>query len=411
MKFFLFLICTFPLFSNPILHTYLTFAGDANGSMTLNVHSKSKEPVQVTLFQNEVAILETTSEGEPFLEQISTRYLHYITFQDLEPEKLYKAVVNSKEILFRTLPKESVGLKIVIGGDWEKLEGSENMARLIAEQNPHLLLLGGDYPRWVRSLADYKDWDDWLDMVEKNLITKEGCLIPMILAIGNHDVFGEYDQPYENAPFFNAYFKQTEEKSHYFVKMLGDDLALFVLDSGHTAPHSGEQAKWLEENLRAYNSCKIKVALYHVPLYPSFRFGEQNGLFLAFYYALNRTKYEWKLGKIYAKEIAEGKEHWAPLFDTYHLTSAFEHHEHSLKRTKLLYNGQISPSGTLYLGDGGINPFYYITPIQGYKNYFAKTIGHLSFFWLMEVKKDKIDYTAIASHGKKIDHYTQLLKD
>ena len=41
-----------------------------------------------------------------------------------------------------------------------------------------------------------------------------------------------------------------------------------------------------------------------------------------------------------------------PLFDNYHLTAAFEHHDHAFKRTHLLRANQTDPGGTLYLGDG-----------------------------------------------------------
>ena len=415
MKFLLSIFCSLCFFLDAnILHTYLTFAGETSGAITLNIHSTSKSTLTITLLEKDTPILEKTSKvSDPFLEKISPRYIHFVTFSDLKPACIYKAMISSdddcKEISFETLPASSKGLRLIVGGDWEKTEGGDTMAKLIALQNPHALILGGDYPRWVRSLEDYKDWDDWLSMIETHLVKENGCSIPMILAIGNHDVFGEYGQPYEAAPFFNAYFKQCEEKRHYFVKTLGDDTALFILDSGHTAEHGGEQELWLEENLRRFQDYKIKIAIYHVPLYPSFRFERQDGLFMAFYYALNNTKHEWKLDKIYSKETAAGRTYWSPLFDCYNLTAAFEHHEHCLKRTKQLRGGEVCQTGTLYLGDGGINPFYYITPIQGYKNHFAKTIGHLNFFWVVDIEENSISYLAIGPHGKKIDQYRQFL--
>lgn len=414
MKLLAFLLLFTVSLKGQILHTYLTWSGGCDQAITFNIHSTSLSPITVEVFTKEGTLVKTvTSKGTPFLEDLSPRFLHFVDFADLEEETLYTATIQDemdhKEVKFRTLPTSSTKLKLVVGGDWEKTEGGELMARLIAKQTPHALLLGGDYPRWVVSLKDFKDWDDWLNMIEKHLITEEGCQIPLILAIGNHDVFGEYGQPYENAPFFNAYFKQSAEKKNYFIKTIGKDIALFVLDSGHTSPHSGEQKTWLEETLKLQQERKIKMALYHVPLYPSVRFKQKKGLFLAVYNLFKSTKYGWMLDKIYSPETSEGLKHWAPLFDTYHLTSAFEHHEHCFKRTKLLRKGKVDPKGTLYLGDGGINPFYYVTPIQGYRRHFAKTVGNLKFFWVVTFEENYIHYSAIGAHGKKIDAFTQRI--
>jgi hypothetical protein len=35
-----------------------------------------------------------------------------------------------------------------------------------------------------------------------------------------------------------------------------------------------------------------------------------------------------------------GRTVWLPIFDKHHLTTAFEHHDHVFKRTKLLRNNQ-----------------------------------------------------------------------
>ena len=99
-----------------------------------------------------------------------------------------------------------------------------------------------------------------------------------------------------------------------------------------------------------------------------------------------------------------------PLFDKYNLTVAFEHHEHCLKRSKPIKNDKIASNGTVYLGDGALGPHDQHTPIQNFiKDYFAKTIGYIHFFWLVEIREDHIRYRAVGSHGRTVDEYIQPL--
>ena len=237
------LLFTAPIFSQTpsIRHAYLTWKDYTSKSITVNIHSLESDIVDVSLFDGDTQVYHIQSKGKLFLKGISPRYLHHIPVHSLDPDSLYKIVIqtpdfsSTKTLKFRTLPESSVGLRLAFGGDWEKCDGGEKIAKVIAYRHPHALIMGGDYPRFVESIHDYQKWDDWLDMVETHIIKKDGCSIPMILAIGNHDVFGAYDQPRMNAPFFNNYFKQSSYKRNYFAKTLGNDLVLFILDSGHTA--------------------------------------------------------------------------------------------------------------------------------------------------------------------------------
>lgn len=77
---------------------------------------------------------------------------------------------------------------------------------------------------------------------------------------------------------------------------------------------------WLEDKL-SVNNRPNKLAVYHVPLYPSFR------------------PYDTALS-------AEMREKWGPVFDKYSLTVALENHDHDYKRTKPLKNGEVSVAAT-----------------------------------------------------------------
>src|SRR5690606_34250849 len=83
-----------------------------------------------------------------------------------------------------------------------------------------------------------------------------------------------------------------------------------------------------KQQLEANKDVKFKFAAYHVPLYPAHR------------------PYDGAGSKL-------GRDHWAPLFDEYHLTMAMEHHDHVFKRSQMLKGGKVvKKGGTVYVGDG-----------------------------------------------------------
>lgn len=214
-------------------------------------------------------------------------------------------------------------------------------------------LLGGDYASAVFGPSDYAKWDQWLDVYRRTMVSKKGHLIPFVMAIGNHEVIGGYGQPKRQVPFFFHYFCQGDTQKSYFSLPFGEDVRLFVLDSGHTEKHDGEQLAWLQAELMNSQSCPIKLALYHVPLYPSIRFTEKGLAYRAFVRMLSAMKVDNPAVRLFSYASLQGKKHWLPLFDRHGMTVAFEHHDQTLKRTKLLRGGKPHPQGTLYLGDGG----------------------------------------------------------
>ena len=105
-------------------------------------------------------------------------------------------------------------------------------------------------------------------------------------------------------------------------------LSFIVLDTGHT--HSvASQVSWLDSTLAARTGVPHLFAAYHVPAFPSHR--SFNG-----------------------GQSPKIREHWLPLFEEHGLDVGYEHHEHTYKRTHPIRNGQVSPDGVLYLGDGAM---------------------------------------------------------
>jgi hypothetical protein len=167
----------------------------------------------------------------------------------------------------------------------------------------------------------------------QHMIAPGGRMIPMIAAIGNHEVDGGYDKPRKNAPFFYALFDGLFAERSYATLDFGDYLSLVLLDTGHNSPIGGEQADWLGKTLAERKDHPHVMCVNHVPAYPSNRSMEPQG--------------KEKAG------TGEGnRKHWVPLFEKYRVPVVLEHHDHTFKRTKPLLGGLPNDNGILYLGDG-----------------------------------------------------------
>src|SRR5206468_6090157 len=152
----------------------------------------------------------------------------------------------------------------------------------------------------------------------------------------------------------------------------------YLLDSGHLAPHGPEQAAWLDGQLEADREVPYHFAVYHVPLYPGNRPYEGPG-------------------------SAAGRKAWLPVFDKHHLTTAFEHHDHVFKRTRLLRSDRPDPNGTLYLGDGGWGAG--ARSVSKVLRWYQEKIASVQHFWVVDVSRNRVEYRAVNIDGKVFDVY------
>lgn len=279
----------------------------------------------------------------------------------------------SKEFKFRTIPEDNSPLRFVTGGDMSVGSRARKIAKQAALQNPYFAMLGGDLAYANGKISRYKTWDSWLKNWTTIMKDKEGHLIPMVLAIGNHEVRGHFMRTPAQAPFYFGYFHQNPKRS-YFRRYFGKNMVLYTLDSGHAASHGGDQAKWLEKVLKEDEKIPYKFALYHVPLYPSHR------IYLGPFSALGRL-------------------HWLPLFDRYHMTACFENHDHTFKRSKILKDNKVSQKGTLYLGDG----CWGVKPRTVTERWYLEKLSSTNHIWRIDLNDKGSRYTAIDSKGKELD--------
>ena len=232
---------------------------------------------------------------------------------------------------FRTMPARAAdAIHFISGGDCGVNAHTVANSVQAARQDPMFAVIGGDLGyddgRSVEvSLAFLRNYS-------RHMVGRNGRLIPMVAAIGNHEVDGGYDKPRAKAPFFYALFDGLYPETGFATLDFGDYLSLVLLDTGHTSPIGGEQADWLEKALKARIDHPNVVVVNHVPAYPSFR------------------RKDGPKGK--AGTGAGNREHWVPLFEKYRVPVVLEHHDHTFKRTKPLLNGRAHANGVLYLGDG-----------------------------------------------------------
>jgi len=394
-------------------HVYLTWQGDTSQTMTVNYQTK-KRLQEPAVYYDTVPrggipcryAYRATGASHQIAGLKDGRYIHTVELSGLSPGTTYyfaaaphdPVLANAdpevpyscckvrhteefggglREFKFHTIPEKDP-VRFVVGGDMGILPRAPLLLKRAAAQDPHFAVIGGDLAYANGKLRNAKMWDIWLRNWESAMVTPDGAMIPMVLAIGNHEINKDCEVPEDKAPFYFGYFAQGGRS--YFSRTFGHNTVLFILDSGHITQHGGEQAAWLASELDRFRNMPNKVAVYHVPLYPSHR---------PFDYAGS----------------AAGRAYWLPLFDSHGIDIAFEHHDHTYKRTKPLRNGQVDPAGTVYLGDGCMG-----MPARNADNrgaWYLDDAGGIPHFWVVDLAAEGILCRAVNVHGEVFDRYPQ----
>lgn len=369
---------------------YLTWQGDTGTTMTVNYQTREAA--------SSVVFYDTKSGGgdpkrysqraEGSAHQIEGlndgRWIHWVELTGLDPGQTYYFVSgdlksgHSKERKFRTITADGSPIRFVAGGDMGFDDVVPEMMRLAARQDPQFALIGGDIAYADGDLNKVAVWDTWFNRWTQKMITPGGYTIPMVLAIGNHEVKG-YFGSVDDAPFYFAFFAQNGYRP-YYRRTFGNYLALYVLDTHHVTPvDDTKQTKWLEQVLKADSQFEQKVAAYHIGLFPSY------------------TAYANPLTIVLRKN-------WMPLFDKYSLDVAFEHHDHTFKRSHRLKGGLRSPDGVVYLGDGAWGRGRG-DAMPGGREYLAKSENRLHF-WICEANPNSMRFKAMDNAGMVFDSLT-----
>lgn len=373
-------------------HIYLTYSDAPETTVDINIIIERQVESVMVHFDTEdhgedmdkYAAAQKAKYVPTPMEMSDRRSLYVATLTGLTPGKIYHFIVDEKKYgpsavrKFRTLPGGKEPIRFVNGGDM----GSEGVVfpllRLAGKTDPDFAVIGGDIAYVNGLLGWYGEWDRWLKNWDKLMVTTDGRMIPIVTAIGNHEV-NRYPSPDRNlkAPWYMSLFGRQGAEV-YFSRKFGENLLLLSLDTGHIVAHDGKQLDWLSDELKANEDVPFKVAAYHVPLYPAHR--------------------------PYAGEWSKrGRTHWGPLFDTYELTVGMEHHDHVLKRTKPLKGGKVVEKGTVYIGDGCFGrEAREIDPERRWYNEVEVSIPH---FWVVDVDESGMRFQAIDHEGTTHDTF------
>jgi hypothetical protein len=394
-------LCIFFLCNLALLHSneiydpisvYLTWKKKPESTMSIQWISKKIE-INNSVFYRKVNCEENAlflqanatyinmPEGHPFL-------IHHVELTDLEPgiSYVFKISDNGREFKFKTMGTELTTVKFVEGGDvyHDTIDLVEDTNKEAAKQNPDFAIIGGDIAYAADSShgifpEDFQRWIRWLIAWKNTMVTPEGFLIPILPAIGNHETSGGFGKTPSAAPIFYALFPMPGGQG-YNVLDFGNYMSIILLDSGHTHPIAGKQTDWLSNTLENRKDVPYKFAIYHVPAYPSAR------------------KMSYEISSTIRKN-------WVPVFDTHSLRAAFEHHDHTYKRTEPLKNGKKHPDGVVYLGDGAWGVANPRKP-KRYNPVMAKCLSCCNFI-LVTLNESGCKYQAINQKGEIIDQYEQ----
>ncbi len=320
----------------------LTWRQDPTTTMTIDWHSLPKERRSSRLEYRELgAVPWRTVFGEIRAYPHSDRVLHRAELTGLKPGTLYefRFDVTSRVFRFKTMPATAAEpIRVAVGGDtMHSQEWLERTNRAAMKHDPDFILWAGDIFYCGGRASNVHRVFQFFDALKKTLIHPDGRVVPVVAAIGNHEVREGYFFLNEDAeesdawrssaaPYFYALFAFPGHPG-YNVLDFGDYMSLVILDSDHSNPIHGRQEAWLEEVLEARQHVPHLFPVYHVPAYPSHR-SFVNGL-------SDRVR-----------------DHWVPLFEAYGVEVAFEAHDHLYKRTQPMLNGAVHPNGIVYVGDG-----------------------------------------------------------
>lgn len=264
----------------------------------------------------------------------SSWYRHRAVGDQLLADTRYDVSIDGSDtgLSVRTAPREvTESLTFAEGGDIGTSSNVLRLHRQAADWDPLFGFVGGDL-----AYADGTDADLWVTFLEywSEEMRHGDRLIPIVAAIGNHEVQGGMHASPDEAPFFYALFDNPHREHAYWTFDIGSFLSIVILDSNHTTEVTGAQTEWLDETLAERTGQQHLMVAYHVPAYPSAH-------------------------PIDARDRDEIRSHWVPLFEQYDVDIAFEHDDHTYKRTYPLRDGErASEDGLLYVGDGawGMQP-------------------------------------------------------
>ena len=402
---------------------FLTWQQDPTTTMTIDWHTEPDDVAESVLYykkkgSDEWYSLPASQHRFPY----SDRTIHRVELTGLEPASYYRFRTGEFErvLKFRTMPREIYRpLRFAAGGDTSHGERFREMNLVAMQYDLDFIVWGGDM-----AYADAREdrlyrWINWFERVREDLITDEGRVIPIILAIGNHEMIDHHypmgnssmaregleveimnkmrkgtmeestrEWREKNAPYFYNLFAFPGHPG-YGVLDFGNYLSLISLDSAHSNLIGGRQTQWLEEVLKSRKGTPHLIPFYHKHAYPSYRVqpgGTPN--------------------QIWSEQVLQ---YWVPLFEKYGVRVALENDDHTYKRTYPMLNNKIDPSGIVYIGDGawGVRAREPRTPVEVW---YLKRSAQENHAIIVTLHGPHQHFLIVNHNGEIIDEYPETFR-
>jgi len=375
---------------------FLTWQQDPTTTMTIDWHTEDDGAPSTLRYREADDEDWRDAEGASHPFPYSDRTIHRVELTGLSPnsEYVFELAGFTRALRFRTMPATlTEPLRIAIGGDVRHEQAwMEKTNRAAMARDPHFIVWGGDLAYADADPRKVYRWYEFYDAIINTLITPEGRVVPIVVALGNHEVFWrprhenepefleKHDYANHEAVFFYDLFA-FPERPGYATLDFGNYLSLIILNSDHGAEIPGEQADWLADRLAERAHMLHVVPIYHVPAYPSVR--DFDG---------------WASPEI--------REHWVPHFERHGVRVAFEHHDHAYKRTYPIREGKVDDQGIVFIGDGnwgvGIRNIHDVD-----ETWYLTRAEELRHFILMTLQGREQHFLMVDEDGQVFDEYPE----
>ena len=391
MKFIIVFLCLvstslFAKIDSPLV--YLTWTEDPMSTMTIQWLTSNAKTDSSLFYMRDSKHEKTwnqTSGNYRLLPQDKPYIVHRVVLKNLTPDTIYKFHFGDKSKVhkFRTMPLDlKKPVRFIVGGDAcnTTIDRFRDMSHKASKMSPRFAIIGGDIAYAAPKEGNAENFSRWCDFFRcwmKDMKDKDGCQIPLFVAIGNHEVAGHFGKTPKEAPFYYAFF----ERACYDFGF-GNYAHFTFLDSGHTHGIKGHQKVWIENTLKTHTKYLHRFVTYHVGAYPS-------------------------VGKFNDHVRDHIRKYWVPIFEKYRVDACFESHDHAYKRTYPLLQDKPHPDGIVYYGDGswGVKPR---EPKED-RSYIAHTRG-VQQVLVVELYQDKRRFWAVDLEGTEFDHFEQAVR-
>ena len=323
-----------------------------------------------------IAVGEIASEDDWQLARVSLRNLP-------EDAPTYFQLKNDGPVLFsETMPREEPDtFRFAEGGDAGRSGATPAICRQAAAFDPGFAVLGGDL-----AYANGRQFSSWVKFLQEwraNMVAPDGRIIPMVVAIGNHEVKGSRGKDRKHAPFFFSLFDSQFPAQGYRTLDVGNFLSFLLLDSDHTSRVDEKQLSWLRKSVEeraAQQERRHIFPVYHTPAYPGHRSFD----------GLDRAKI---------------RDLWCPVFEGCSTIGvAFEHDDHVYKRTVPILKNKEAARGVVYVGDGAWGrPTRSVHPVD--ETWYLERATSVNHVLLVTLTEDSQQIRAVDVDGKTVDQF------